>query len=260
MRIAASGSALSAAFLAAAAIIVVCLGLVSTISPHAGDVRQTRVEAPATLYASNYNSSLGLVLQLYLNPSTAVTGAGIGVRITVRNTTPKTNDLGLPTMTPLGLQYYPCGPDAPPIGVFFFVGYLDSQNVSTEASLPITEPSPPLCQKEPTLDHFAFAPLSSNVSLYTKDPVGQPSSSTARPFLNVTAQADLNVSGFWTGFDFFGYNTGVFHQLTPGVYTVVGLDPWGQLAILHFRVLKGWSPQTCPRQDGPSIEPECDAL
>ena len=44
-----------------------------------------------------------------------------------------------------------------------------------------------------------------------------------------------SMTGYWTG----GINTstpGVFMTFPPGVYTVIGVDEWGQLLLLHFAV------------------------
>ena len=39
-------------------------------------------------------------------------------------------------------------------------------------------------------------------------------------------------TGFWTG----NRPNATFSHFTPGIYTVVGGDEWGVLAILHFTV------------------------
>lgn len=251
----------SATFLAVLVMVVVALAAIGVLSPAPGTSAREGQSAKTGLSAYDYNATLGLVLELHVGPSYLTTGSGVLASVTVRNALATNNTLGLPRSIPLGMEYYQCGPAAPPLGIFFYVGYLGANNISTEASLPVTlEPSPPICPSEPSVDHFEFAPLSSNVTLYTRQGAGSQQQGAPRPFLRVNAHAALNVSGFWTGTDFLGINTGEFHQLTPGLYTVVGLDPWGQMVFLHFRVVNGWSPQSCIRQEGASVEPGCEAL
>ncbi len=68
---------------------------------------------------------------------------------------------------------------------------------------------------------YSFQPLSTQAGAYY---YYEPS---PKPMFNIN-RVSFAFEGYWTG--------SVFQQLSPGIYTVVAMDEWGQVAILQFSV------------------------
>jgi len=197
---------------------------------------------------SYYNSTTGLTLRLVLSPSSEVSGSSEYVLATLTNELSTRNLLRAPGHPPLGLRYYPCGPDAPPIGIFLFQGVFNRNNVSGAIPLALTAPGPVDCGPQAPLSYFAFLPNSDSVELYSVN---------GGPFMNTSALIEARVAGYWTGFDLPGIDSAVFHPFEPGAYTAVVIDAWGDLISLTFAVTSARTGFPCFQANGSQYGQAC---
>lgn len=182
------------------------------------------------LSASDYNSSLGLRLTLGMSNDTVPQNDGISLLIALNNTLATQNNL-VPPPPPnnSGSVWQPswnllvC--TTYPIGVEIFQGNYASGNLSQGDPLDLIAPNAPFAH---CADHaraaISFAPLSGSIT------------SPAGWWINQSA-ASQEYWGYW--------DQGAFHSFEPGIYTAVGEDWWGQVAILHFRAIANQNPLDC---------------
>jgi len=165
----------------------------------------------ATPSASTSNSSLGLRLVLQLS-ATGPSGGSLTIGLSAVNllnstrTVSYADDWAYP-QGGLTENDYCAFPASLAFGVFS--GNLSLGNYKDGNPLPLTNTNVQLSCTI-TLVPTSFAPLGN-------ESVGQ------------------SLTGYWTG----GINTpapGVFVTFPSGVYTVIGVDEWGQLLLLHFVV------------------------
>jgi hypothetical protein len=173
----------------------------------------------------------GLMLSLSLNSTTFQLGQEVSVVIDEQNTLAKVNNVSTSNSWPLeGLTVGPCGPLDYPIGWEIFQGYYTSPNVSSATPLQVYDPSAA----------YGCPGVSGIISAY----VFQPSSDIANvlyhcnqydsnQYISLKMSSEISVTGYWT---WANHHEPVFGNFTPGVYTVVGGDEWGSLAVLHFVV------------------------
>lgn len=223
-----------AAFSILVILVVAVIGTRAVATPSTGSTRAGPFPFSEMGTEVLYNSSLGLRLQLEIAPLPLNASRPIYVSIMISNTLPTLNRLSFPSGPPFGLRYYDCGPDGPPLGIFVFEGNYAGANLSEGLPLRITLPGVVSCPQEISVDHYLFAPLSDQVSLYSSQEGNAP-----HAFLTTRDSTELKVGGYWTGIDLPGLETAQYHPFSPGSYTVVGLDPWGDVAILHFSVDEG---------------------
>jgi hypothetical protein len=168
----------------------------------------------------------GLILSLALNSTTFQPGQEISVVIDEQNTLATVNNVFASNSWPLrGLSVGPCGTLNYPFGVAIFQGYYTSSNVSSAKQLQLYKPGIYFC---PTMlaeiNAYAFQPSSDNASVF--------GSCNPNPCINdFKIESEVTVTGYWLN-----GQEATFGNFTPGVYTVVGGDEWGALAVLHFVV------------------------
>jgi len=125
-----------------------------------------------------------------------------------------------------GLGVAPCDFTSP-YGIAVFSGDYNSSNLST--GTPLTLYDPHVARSCPT--NYPVISYSFQPSLDWAQVIENP----ANPLNNSQQmQYELTINGYWPD-DSFSSNS----QLTnfsPGVYTVVGGDEWGNLIVLHFMV------------------------
>lgn len=169
----------------------------------------------------------GLSLSLSLNSTTFQPGQEVSVVIDEQNTLATVNNVSTSNSWPLrGLSLGPCGTTNYPFGVAIFQGYYTSSNVSSATPLQLYNPSgiyfcPAILSG---INAYAFQPLSDSASV-----IG---SCEPNPcFTDFKISSEITVTGYWSN----GQEP-ILGNFTPGVYTVVGGDEWGALAVLHFVV------------------------
>jgi hypothetical protein len=181
------------------------------------------------LSTSDYNSSLGLRLTLNIGRSTLPQDEGVSMSISLDNTLNTQNNVT--RGKPISLNLGPC--PVLPLGVGIFQGNYDIGNVSQGEPLGLVSPGSYSCPATGVAVRYSFAPLSDKAT-----PVGQQTTEEVA--------SSIEYWGYWTGQPpFYPPTNAAFQSFSPGIYTMVGEDDWGQVTVLHFRVIANDSPLDC---------------
>jgi hypothetical protein len=186
---------------------------------------------PIVTNANGVNSAIskskhGLSLSLTLLTSTYQPGQEVTIVINEYNTLSTTNNIPASNKWPLkGLNLDPCNPLSATLGVALFQGYYSFSDLFTATPLVIFAPSKVHCPIEYIPVSYSFKPSSdiANIAI-DSDPPSKLKEQQIR--------ADITIEGYWNTSDV----NASFINLSPGVYTIVGGDEWGALAVLHFTV------------------------
>jgi hypothetical protein len=167
----------------------------------------------------------GLSLSLLLNSTTFQPGQEISVVIDEQNTLATVNNVSASNGWPLrGLILGPCGTVNYPIGVAIFQGYYTPSDLSSATPLQLYQPGIYNCPMILAgINTYAFQPLSDSASV-----IG---SCEPNPCLTDKMNSEITVTGYWIN-----GQEATLSNFTSGLYTVVGGDEWGALAVLHFVV------------------------
>jgi hypothetical protein len=190
----------------------------------------TRTLSSATSTISQTSTSAvspasGLELSLTLNVTDVSAGHGIAATVEEANMGTAPLNVSASKDWPIqGLAVGPCGSLNYPVGIAVLSGNYDVANVSSSVALQIYEPAVYACPMVLTgIGGYLFQASSDNATVYGSCQPG--------PCLNETISATVSASGYWAG----SIST-TFTSFPTGVYTVVGGDEWGGIAILHFAV------------------------
>ena len=163
----------------------------------------------------------GLKLYLATSSQTIRPGQDIDIIISVNNTLSKQITLSDENSWKLNyLSVNPC--TSAPYGVAILDGFYSEQNVTEGKPLTIFNNAALCPAYNKTNQSYVFEPLSSHVALN-----------------NCTGSMSECSSGFDMGnqFSFSGiWKDGQIQSFTPGLYTIIGGDEWGHIAIEHFVV------------------------
>ncbi len=184
---------------------------------------------PPNTSSTTSKSVKGLMLSLSLNSTTFQPGQEVSVVIDEQNTLATENNVSASNSWPLrGLSLGPCGTLNYPFGVAIFQGNYTSSNVSSAMPLQLYNPEGIYsCPALFLVNSYSFNPLSDTASVF-----GGCGSSNPNPCLtDFKISSEITVTGYWSN-----DQESVLGNFTPGVYTVVGGDEWGSLAVLHFVV------------------------
>ncbi len=186
-------------------------------------------DLPPTTTASDLTSTSvtaesGLKLTLSLNSIAFQTGDEVAVTISEENTLSSENNVPVADLWPVrGLSVGPCGVVNYPFGVAILQGDYDAESVADVMLLVLYNPDAVYygpCVLAGIVSS-TFHPLSDTADIYTEY--------DSMP-VALDMSAGVNVKGYWSG------SSSAYSNFAPGVYTVVGADEWGTLAILHFTV------------------------
>jgi hypothetical protein len=182
------------------------------------------------LSASATNESLGLNFDMAINTTLLQSGQTISITLNETNTIPRFNNVTASDNWPYaGFPEQICIPYPGlynlPFALAIVQGYHSKSDLNGTTSLPIL--SPPniyaYCLYLATPSEYDFYP-SSNVAFVH--------GGTFFQNMNESISTSMSFSGY--------YNSSSFSSETinfsPGVYTVIGGDEWGQLVLLHFVV------------------------
>lgn len=202
--------------------IVVASGLYVTNLP----LSSNKVNQSYPTFAQTTDSMTGLELKLGLNSTILGPDAGIAINITELNTRNFTNIINASNAWPVeGLALGPCGTLNYPTGVGIFKGYYTQTNITSAGKeLSLYQPGEYMCPM------FLM-----NISFYKFKPL----SDSAQVFASCNSQClELNVSSKVEAGGYLSSSTAgrTFTSFSPGMYTVVGGDEWGQILLLHFTV------------------------
>jgi len=109
-----------------------------------------------------------------------------------------------------------------PVGFAIFSGYYDSGDFGFGNDLGLFKPEQLLCittSGAPPTTSYAFQPQSDNMTIYANNQFAGKD----------TVVLSLSTGGYWT-------ENSVFEKFSPGLYTVMGGDEWGDVAFLYFLV------------------------
>ncbi|MGA2573233.1 MAG: hypothetical protein ABSF36_03355 [Candidatus Methanomethylicaceae archaeon] len=167
----------------------------------------------------------GLNLSIALNRASIMPGQGIEVTISETNTLGTANTVSVASdwqFSPLSDS--PCGVGSYPMGIAICQGYYTASDISSAEALWVYSYGVYACPMlEQLIASYTFQPLSNMASINS----GPPFNSSYTQPINAT----LSANGYW------GMTAKDFHSFSPGIYTVVGGDEWGQLVLLHFLVV-----------------------
>jgi hypothetical protein len=228
------------AFIVVACVIVGSVAFLTVETGMGGATTSTQQTVQSTTTAE------GLRLSLTVAPSEADSGSSFSVGITDFNTLATTNSptmTGPPTIGGNTLAVGPCS--QLPLGLGLWQGYYSVGNLSAAPPLSLFPPEIYWCPAEYPVAYFSFSPLSDNVSLYSPQPSGSGNATVPTDMWTMPDAFTQNITGYWT-------SQGILRQFQPGVYTLVGGDDYGQLAIVHFYVGQPSATSTTTTSNFPS--------
>ena len=175
------------------------------------------------------NSSLGLALELSINSTHIVQDQTIFINVTEYNILTTINNVTATSHLPPDAYFGPC-PSSSPVGFEIFQGYYTVGNLSTATSLRLYKPGTYNCPAFFSYRYFVFQPLSDNNSAFAM----YYANSTGPEQCCKAWQNDLT-----QGFDakYYWDSSGEELTFSPGIYTIMASDEWGQQDLLHFAVL-----------------------
>lgn len=191
---------------------VVTLGIVLVLTMHGpNNTGQSNV--------ANYPVSM-LAFAMSINSTNIKVGDSIGIDISLANTSP--NTLTVPPQHNWPLKKWSLGPCLfqIPFGMALMQGNYDTQNM-TEGQRLLLYPRGVYMCRPIGIVNYIFEPSSTTATIDTYNSTNIP----------VTLQFHVAFNGFYQGQK--------FQPFTPGIYTVVGDDQWGHIAINHFTVTSG---------------------
>jgi hypothetical protein len=223
---------------AALTFLVVALIVVASVALMATRAGGTTRSAANQRTSQSTSAANGLRLSLAADPSVIYSGGTIAISISDFNTLLTSNApaiTGVPAVNGATLALGPC--NQLPLGFGVYEGYYDEENISSASPLDMFQPGIVYsCSVEFNVAYFSFSPQSDNISLYSLQPSGSGNTTVpTRMWTNPDAFAG-NFSGYWTAQNQAVLMSSAFHEFQPGVYTIVGGDDYGQLAIIHFYV------------------------
>jgi hypothetical protein len=172
------------------------------------------------LVSTDNQDSSALKLSLVTNSTTIRSGQAIGIDISLNNTSSKPLTLSSQDNWPInGLGLGGCS--FLPVGIAIAHGYYTEHNM-TDAK-PLSLYFLPPCPSALGIKSFTFQPMSDQITVECK-PADFPAPCT--PMVKV--RANVAYGSFLENQHFLNFNT--------GVYTIIGGDEWGHIAIQHFVV------------------------
>jgi hypothetical protein len=128
----------------------------------------------------------------------------------------------------------PCGPLNLPVGFTIYSGNYSMVQVlnAKPSSLTLYQPGVYNCPAIFFVGGYQFQPDSDVATVYS----GGADNQTSQPIFTEPMVGSGSSSGSWTGrWSILGSGSR-FQNFQPGVYTVVGGDEWGDIALLYFTV------------------------
>jgi uncharacterized protein YceK len=197
---------------------------------------------PTTLYntiginSTSAKAANGLSLSVSTDQTDYAPGQEVQIVTDEKNTLAKTNNVPIADNWPVNelVQMYfgPCVSRDIPYGIAVYQGDYTSSNYSTATPLNLYNPTSIfLCQPQttPVPTSFLFEPLSDIADIIAGN--AKPGGDTGVITSQQQISGQMTLKGYWTG-----DSVPKFTYFNPGVYTVLGGDEWGNLALVHFTV------------------------
>lgn len=199
-----------------------------------------------TQISSTVVSENGLSLTLSIDSTTYQPGQQISISITEKNTlaTKDSIEAANAWFVQGSSMGGPCVANYP-FGISILQGYYDMTNVSSITPLNLYDPNMPWnCPLILAISAYNFQPLSDTAAIYPYDNPLPPES--------ILMTGKVSYTGYWAG----NPPTATFINFTPGIYTVVGVDEWGALVILHITV----TPATAVTSSHQKLNPQARVI
>lgn len=216
------------AFVAVVILVVSAAAVIATqtvVVPGTTTGQRTSESSSVSTTAEN-----GLRLNLGASPSAIYSDGSIMVTLFDFNTLHVTSSSTLAALPTIGGETLGLGPCSQlPLGFGIANGYYGVGNVSQASLLDLYQPGIFYgCPAEFPVAYFSFSPSSDDISLYSPQPTGSGNATVPTRMWTEPDNFSQSFNGYWTG--------DTFHSFQAGVYTLVGADSYGQLAVVHFYV------------------------
>ncbi|HXY74604.1 MAG TPA: hypothetical protein VEH58_04705 [Dehalococcoidales bacterium] len=167
----------------------------------------------------------GLELTLTLNKPNYSPGEQITISIDEKNILPANNKLMVANKWRIkGLNLGPCGVINYPFGIVVLLGNYDVTSLTSISPLQLYDPNAvyncPLIISGITA--YEFQPDSDTAAIYT--------GADSNP-LTLDMNTKVSTSGSWSGSP-----KTIFNNFSPGIYTAIAGDEWGNIVSIHFTV------------------------
>jgi len=216
------GSVNSVLFVSVAIVLVAMTGVAAFTIP-----RSSNPQGFVGPKSVTTESAGGLLLGLSMNETTIAPGQTIGITVYERNTFQKTNNVSASDGWPVsGLSVGPCGVTTMPMGIALYQGNWSMLTNSGAQPLQLYKPGPYYCPAiMGGVRAYVFQPTSVQAQV-----IGPCS---PNPCFISNMSSTIDARGYWS--------TGLiqFSDFSPGVYTVVAGDEWGNVLLLRFEVGSG---------------------
>ncbi|MDG7000025.1 MAG: hypothetical protein JRN15_13030 [Nitrososphaerota archaeon] len=160
----------------------------------------------------------GLVLSITLNASSIQTGHAISFSASLFNSlTTENNVTAASNWAVLDLVIGPCGPTDSPIAFAIVQGFYTGSNIS---KAPAIQYGPSCTTVMGGVKLYSFRPMSDNASVIGK--------CSTNPCFTKPMAWTRSFSNYWSKNELVNF--------TPGLYTVVVADEWGNLVVAQFTV------------------------
>ena len=197
---------------------------------------------PTTLYytlginSASAKSANGLSFSVSTDQTAYAPGQEVEAVTDEKNTLAKTNNVPAANhwpVTGLAQMYFgPCVSPDIPYGIGVYQGDYTAKNYSSATPLNLYNPKAIfLCEPQQTSisKSFSFEPSSDIADIISTNSI--PKGKTSSTISQHQISAEMTLKGCWTD-----DSSPKFTYFSPGVYTVVGGDEWGDLALVHFTV------------------------
>lgn len=177
---------------------------------------------------SVYNPNSGLQLILNLGNVTIHSGQNETINFQLYNAFDTMNTVNVERNYPIfaSANQISAGPCSDiPYGIAVLSGNYSVDSLRSATPLQIFEPGVYFCPAEFMVSQYQFYPHSSRAKLYSNE-------SGFLQGVSADFNESVNLSGYWNG----NYKAHTFETFSPGIYTVVAADGWGQVLALHFLV------------------------
>lgn len=172
----------------------------------------------------------GIELQENLSATSVAPGNSITVRVDIFNSMFLANTLSAEHEYPAINATHPFtmgGCSDMPFGVMIASGMYSLNNFTQSEPLELIQPNATYsCPLAYNAGEYVFMPHSSVAQVYSM-------TFESSYIGKVPMKGAITLHGYWTG----NYtDEDVFHTFSPGTYTVVSADEWGQVQLSHFNV------------------------
>jgi hypothetical protein len=199
-------------------------------------------------FSYDYDKSLGLNLSISVEPIQSAQGVYVSIDASITN--PSFFPILLQaTNTSVKVSSGPCS--QLPLGVGILQGNYGAGNFSQSSPMTIFYPGFFFCPALYNIDKFSFASRSENVTAFSLQQIGNSNVVASQLIWTQAAEIRTHARGSWT-VTLGGCSPvsnciypGSFRSFSPGFYTALAQDEWGQVVLVHFKVTDTFAFPSC---------------